>query len=81
MKPTQAASPSKTLRRITSLQHQRRETYLYWQSRSVAERMEAIADIVRDSYALKGVSADSLATTRTLVRLPSPAQQKKLAQD
>lgn len=43
----------KTIRRVTDLKEQRMETYRYWRSRSVAERMEAVAEIARDAYSVK----------------------------
>ncbi len=66
---TSLAGENKILRRVTNLQAQLAETYRYWQSRPVAERMEAIAQIVRDGYAAKGIDMDALPVNRTIVRV------------
>jgi hypothetical protein len=62
----------KTIRRVTDLKVQREETYEYWRNRSTAERMNAVAEIVRNVYSLKGVDLDSLASDKKLVRLQIP---------
>ena len=62
----------KTIRRVTDLKEQRMETYRYWRSRSVGERMEAVAEIVRDAYSLKGIDLDSRPPNKTIVRIQSP---------
>jgi len=62
----------KTIRRITDLKEQRVETYRYWRSRSVAERMGAVAEIVRDGYLTKGIDLDSRPVDKKLVRVERP---------
>ena len=59
----------KTIRRVTDFKEQQAEIYRYWQSRSVAERMEAVAEIVRDVYWMKGIDIDSLPVDKTIVRV------------
>jgi hypothetical protein len=59
----------KTIRRVTDLKEQRMETYRYWRSRSAAERMEAVAEIVRDAYLTKGIDLDSRPPDKTLIRV------------
>ena len=59
----------KTIRRVTDLTAQRRDTYEYWRGRSAAERMNAIAEIVQTAYALKGVDLDHSRPNKQLVRL------------
>jgi hypothetical protein len=59
----------KTIRRVTSFDEQQAETYRYWQGRPDHGRMEAIAEIVRDAYALKGIDLDARGSERTLVRV------------
>ena len=59
----------KTIRRITDLKAQRDETYRYWQSRPIAEQMGAVAQIVRDVYALKGIDLEKIPSDRSLVRV------------
>jgi hypothetical protein len=62
----------KTIRRVTDLKAQRLETYRYWRSRSCAERMEAIAEIVRDAYRAKGIDLDLRPSDKSLVRVERP---------
>jgi len=62
----------KTLRRVTDIKAQRLETYRYWQSRSCAERLEAVAEIVRWAYLAKGIDLDHRPSDRTLVRVERP---------
>lgn len=59
----------KSIRKVTDLKAQQEETYRYWQSRPISERLEAIAQIVRDVYTLKGIDLDAQRSPRTLVRL------------
>lgn len=67
----------KTIRRVTDLKEQRMETYRYWRSRSVAERMEAVAEIVRDAYSMKGIDLASVSPNKTIVRIQSPSWKAK----
>ena len=52
----------KTIRRVTDLEEQQRETYRYWQSRPLGERLVAVSEVSQAAYAFadafKGVSAD-----------------------
>ena len=63
----------KTIRRVTDFKEQQAETYRYWQSRTVAERMEAVAEIVRDVYWMKGIDIDSIQMDKTIVRIERSA--------
>ena len=65
-------STTRTIRRITDLKAQRMETYRYWQSRSAAERMDAIEEVVRNVYFAKGIDLDSRPPNKTLVRVVRP---------
>ena len=65
-------STDKTIRRVTDLKAQRLETYRYWRSRSCAERMEAVAEIVRSAYLSKGIDLDQLPSDKTLKRIERP---------
>jgi len=65
-------STTRTIRRITDLKAQRMETYRYWQSRSAAERMDAIEEVVRNVYFAKGIDLDSRPSNKTLVRVVRP---------
>lgn len=60
------------IRRITDLKAQRMESYRYWQSRSVPERMQAIDDVVREAYFAKGIDLDRRPPDRRLVRVIRP---------
>jgi hypothetical protein len=48
------------------------ETYRYWQSRSVAERMKAIDEVAREAYFAKGVDLDLRSSDRRLIRVIRP---------
>lgn len=65
-------STDKTIRRVTDLKAQRLETYRYWRSRSCAERMEAVAEIVRGAYLNKGIDLDLQPSDKILVRVERP---------
>ena len=67
----------KAIRRVTDLREQAAETYRYWQNRTAAERMEAVAEIVRDVYLTKGIDLDSQPTVKTLVRVERPSWKSK----
>ena len=67
----------KTIRRVTDFKEQQAETYRYWQSRTVTERMDAVAEIVRDVYWMKGIDLDSRPTVKTIVRIERPPIQPK----
>jgi hypothetical protein len=67
MEPT-----NRTIRRVTDFKEQQAETYRYWQSRTVAERMQAVAEIVRDVYRMKGIDLDSRPVNKTIVRIKRP---------
>jgi hypothetical protein len=62
----------KAIRRVADFKVQRLETYRYWRSRSCAERMEAVAEIVRDAYLAKGIDLGVRPSNKTLVRVERP---------
>ena len=43
-----------TLRTYTSFDEMKADEYRYWQSRPVHERMDAVKEMIRTAYALKG---------------------------
>jgi hypothetical protein len=49
----------KTIRRVRSFEEQRAETYRYWRSRPIGERMEQVWDATESAYALKGIRYDA----------------------
>ncbi|MHB1743203.1 MAG: hypothetical protein ACYCRE_00360 [Acidobacteriaceae bacterium] len=64
-----AVGGNRSIRWITDRKEQDAETYRYWQSRPAYERMEAVAEIVRDAYYMKGIDLDAQRPQRTLVRI------------
>ena len=44
-------SPDKTIRRVTDLKAQRLETYRYWRSQSVGDRLSAVWETSETAYA------------------------------
>jgi hypothetical protein len=42
---------------ITDRKAQDAENYVYWRSRTTAERMRAVAELTRDAYARRGIDA------------------------
>jgi hypothetical protein len=65
-------SIDKTIRQVTDLRAQREETYRYWRSRTCAERMAAVEEIVRDAYIAKGIDLDHRPLNKTLIRVERP---------
>jgi len=61
-------STDKTIRKFSSHEEQRAETYRYWQSRPIAERFLAVCEATRTAYAFKGQDA-SERSERTLTRV------------
>jgi hypothetical protein len=65
-------SEVKTIRRVTDFKAQREETYRYWRSRTYAERLEAVTEIVRDAYLTSGINLETRPIDKTLVRVVRP---------
>lgn len=63
---------TRTIRRITDLKSQRLEAYRFWQSRTVAERMDAVDDVVREAYFAKGIDLSFRPSNRRLKRVVRP---------
>jgi hypothetical protein len=62
---------------VTDPEEQQAETYRYWQSRSIGERLSAVWDVSEAAYAFsaafKGTSSnDAAKAPKTLTRLQSP---------
>ena len=64
----------KTIRKYTSFDEMKADEYRYWQSRPVHERMDAVEEMIRTAYALKGweIEPDVPRLQRPFVRLPCP---------
>ena len=63
-----------TVRKCSSFDEMKADKYRYWQSRSVEERMDAVEEMIRTAYALKGweMEPDVPRLQRPFVRLPCP---------
>lgn len=59
----------KTIRRVTDLEAQQEETFRYWQSRTPAERMNAVAEIVQAAYRSKEIDLNRRPMDKHLVRV------------
>jgi hypothetical protein len=59
----------RSIRRVTDPKAQRMESYRYWQSRTVPERMKAVEEVIREAYFAKGVDLDDRPSDRRLVRV------------
>lgn len=62
----------KSIRRVTDLEAQQEETFRYWQSQTPAERMNAVAEIVRAAYLTKEIDLDCRPTDKRMVRVERP---------
>ena len=64
----------KTIRRYTNFDEMKADEYRYWQSRPVHERLDAVEELNRTAYALKGwqMEPDVPRLQRPFVRLPNP---------
>jgi hypothetical protein len=62
------------LRKFRSFDEMKAEEYRYWQSRPVHERMDAVEELNRTAYAIKGVelNLDVPRLQRPFVRIPCP---------
>jgi hypothetical protein len=40
-----------TIRRVTDVEEQQAETYRYWQSRPIGERLVAVCELTEEAYA------------------------------
>jgi hypothetical protein len=64
-------SVDKTIRKyatVAELNDIKAQEYRYWQSRPVHERTDAVSELTRALYAMKGAVADVPRLQRTLVR-------------
>jgi hypothetical protein len=63
-------SMDRTIRKVTDPKQQQAETYRYWQSIPVGERLVAVWEASVDAYAFKGVRLDNeQRSERTLTRV------------
>ncbi len=64
------------LRKYSDFDEMKADEYRYWQSRPAHERLDAVEEMVRTAYALKGweIEPDVPRSQRPFVRLPVPWQ-------
>jgi hypothetical protein len=48
----------KTIRRVASIEEQNAETYRYWQSRPLSERLLAVWEVTAAAYTFRGIQYD-----------------------
>lgn len=61
--------PGRVIRRFSSHAEQETATQLYWASRSIAEKMTAVAELVRDGYLLRGIDIYAEGSDRVIRRV------------
>lgn len=64
---------NRIIRRVTDLKAQRMETYRYWQSRTAAERMNAVEEVIKEAYFARGIDLDRRPSRRNLTRVDRPS--------
>ena len=62
----------KTIRRVTDLKEQQAETYRYWQSRTLGERLSAVCEQSLIAYAFKGIQPHVQGLRGSFVRIERP---------
>ena len=64
----------KTIRRHTNFDQMKADEYRYWQSRPAWERLDAVEEMIRTAWELKGweMEPDVPRLQRPFVRLPCP---------
>lgn len=67
----------KTIRRVTDLEEQQAETYRYWQSRPVGERLLAVCELSEAAYAFAADFKGALAHDDQGLQRPSSRAQHK----
>lgn len=65
-RPTNPDRSHWTLRKVTAPEEQQQETYRYWASRPISERLDAIAELSQAAYSIK-LDQDELALRRYAV--------------
>jgi hypothetical protein len=63
-----------TIRKYTDFDEIKADEYRYWQSRPAHERLDAVDEMIRVAYELKGweIEPDEPRLQRPFVRLPVP---------
>ena len=65
----QETTQTRVLLKFKSFAEQEQATFAYWHDRSIAQRMEATADLVRSGYLQRGVDVDAQGSERSLIRV------------
>jgi hypothetical protein len=62
------------LRKYTSFEEMKADEYRYWQSRPVHERIDAVEELNRIAYAMKGIETETNVSgvQGPLIRVPCP---------
>ena len=63
---------ARTVRVFKNRWEQEDETRRYWLTKSIAEKMEETASLVRYAYGLQGIDVDAQRSERTIVRVQRP---------
>jgi len=61
--------PVRVVRVFRNHREQEDETRRYWLGKSIAEKMEETASLVRYAYGLRGIDVDAQGSERTIVRI------------
>jgi hypothetical protein len=69
MPEIRSVDPSRAVRKFASHAEQEQEDRRYWLSKSIAEKMEETAELVRYAYWLRGIDVDAQGSDRTIVRV------------
>ncbi len=64
--------PSREIRIFASHSEQEDDICRYWLSKSIAEKMEETASLIRYNYGLQGIDIDAQGSDRTVVRFERP---------
>jgi hypothetical protein len=67
----------KTVRRVTDPEEQQAETYRYWQSQPVGDRLIAVCELSEAAYAFAVGFKGALAHVDRGLQRPSPRAQRK----
>ena len=64
--------PGREVRVFKNHQEQEDETRRYWLGKSIKEKMDETAALVRYAYSLQGIDVDAQRSERTVVRVQRP---------
>ncbi len=65
----QPVRPSRVIRKFASFEEQDLETRRYWAGRTIAEKMQATPELMRDGYRARGIDVDAPGWPRTIVKV------------